>query len=104
MASYYKVVKGKVVASMVADSDYLNNEFLDTTPGTWLTSPRNGTEAFIDGTYDIDKDKFIDPQPFASWTLNSSDIWEAPKSRPGGNYVWDESKEDWILPADYPDA
>ena len=103
MADYYKIKKGSVVTSMVADSDYMNNEFIDTSPGTWLVSPRNGTTAIINGTYDSSKDKFIDPKPFASWTLNASDQWEAPKTRPGNNYVWDESKTDWILPADYPD-
>ncbi len=29
-------------------------------------------------TYDSSKDKFIAPQPFASWALDSDDDWQAP--------------------------
>ena len=32
--------------------------------------------------YDSTKDKFIAPQPYGSWTLNSDDDWEAPITRP----------------------
>ena len=49
--------------------------------------------AGIGFTYDATKDKFIRPQPFASWSLDSDDDWQAPISFPsdGKNYYWDES-------------
>ena len=31
-----------------------------------------------DYTYDTNKDKFITPQPFTSWSLDSNDDWQAP--------------------------
>jgi hypothetical protein len=32
--------------------------------------------------YDSTKDKFISPQPFASWSLDSNDDWQAPITYP----------------------
>jgi hypothetical protein len=70
--------------------------------GNYVQTSYNGTfrqtMAFVGGTYDATKDKFIAPQPFASWTLNSNSIWVAPLSKPsdafdnGGvnTYLWDE--------------
>jgi hypothetical protein len=54
--------------------------------------------AGIGDTYDAEKDVFISPQPYPSWTLNET-IWEAPKAMPteeGKHYYWDESKLDWV--------
>ena len=48
--------------------------------------------------YDSVKDAFYYPQPYASWTLNSSTcFWEAPVAYPsdGKNYDWDESSTSW---------
>jgi hypothetical protein len=38
------------------------------------------------------KNKFLDPQPHASWSLDGSDDWQAPVTYPddGKDYVWDE--------------
>ena len=33
-------------------------------------------------TYDAAKDKFISPQPFASWALDGNDDWQAPVTYP----------------------
>tara|TARA_R110000796_G_scaffold245725_1_gene370102 strand:- start:53 stop:427 length:375 start_codon:yes stop_codon:yes gene_type:complete len=46
-------------------------------------------------SYDVDKDKFIAPQPFASWALDSDDDWQAPITMPDDAsadkmYRWDE--------------
>jgi len=50
--------------------------------------------AGIGYTYDEDRDAFIAPQPFASWTLNESTcLWEAPIAYPtdGKDYTWNET-------------
>ena len=40
-------------------------------------------------------------KPFPSWILNDQLQWEAPNSRPGENYYWDEMLGEWIeIPAD----
>ena len=49
-------------------------------------------------SYDADKDKFIQPQPFPSWSLGENDDWKAP-SYPDDfldkSYVWDEDITNW---------
>jgi hypothetical protein len=46
-------------------------------------------------TYDAAKDKFICPQPHASWSLDGNDDWQAPITRPDDDgiriYIWDET-------------
>ena len=49
-------------------------------------------------TYDKDKDAFYEPQPYASWILNTTTcLWEAPTAYPsdGKIYAWDESSKSW---------
>ena len=38
--------------------------------------------AGIGQTYDSVKDKFIKPQPYPSWSLDSNDDWQPPVARP----------------------
>ena len=48
--------------------------------------------------YDKDKDAFIAPKPFASWTLNDTTcLWDAPTACPsdGKEYSWNESSKSW---------
>jgi hypothetical protein len=48
--------------------------------------------------YDAEKDAFIPPKPYASWTLNSETcLWQAPVSRPddGKTYIWNEDDNQW---------
>jgi hypothetical protein len=55
--------------------------------------------AGIGFTYDEERDAFIPPQPFPSWTLNEETfLWEAPVAYPseGLLYHWDEETTSWI--------
>ena len=48
--------------------------------------------------YDSNKDAFIPPQPYNSWTLNSTTcLWESPVDYPtdGNDYDWDEANNQW---------
>ena len=53
--------------------------------------------AGIGFTYDKAKDKFIAPQPYPSWALDSNDDWQPPTAKPddGKEYYWDEENKDW---------
>ena len=53
--------------------------------------------AGIGYTYDASKNKFIEPKPYTSWSLNSSDDWEAPTAYPddGKLYYWNETNTQW---------
>lgn len=49
-------------------------------------------------TYDSDRDAFIPPQPYASWTLNEDTcLWDAPTPMPtdGQMYTWNEETTSW---------
>ena len=49
--------------------------------------------------YDSTKDKFLSPQPWASWSLNSDDDWRAPVTYPTDTTdkktSWDEPNLRW---------
>ena len=47
-------------------------------------------------TYDAVKDQFVAPQPYASWSLDSNNDWQAPTPKPEGDYTWDEETLAWI--------
>jgi hypothetical protein len=54
--------------------------------GTWKQTSYNHNfrkqYAGIGFVYDSTKDKFLAPQPFASWSLDSNDDWKAPITHP----------------------
>jgi len=60
--------------------------------------------AGIGVTYDASKDKFILPQPYPSWSLNSNDDWAAPVTYPNSVEIssntvyvsWDEDNQKWL--------
>ena len=64
---------------------------------------RNGGTPFrknypgIGYSYDPDRDAFIPPKPFESWTLNEQTcLWEPPISYPDdGIYTWNEESQSW---------
>ena len=50
-------------------------------------------------TYDTDKDAFIAPQPYPSWTLVEATCqWEAPVAYPidDKKYTWNEDTTNWV--------
>lgn len=56
--------------------------------------------AGIGYTYDDQRDAFIPPQPFSSWTLNEDTcLWNAPVPVPtdGQLYQWDENTSSWVI-------
>ena len=108
MAHYAKVLDGKVTNVIVAEAEFFDT-FIDDSPGDWIQTSYNtygnqhrlgGTPlrknyASVGDTYDSTKDAFYKPQPYASWTLNSTSfIWEAPITYTSDTtraYYWDES-------------
>ena len=50
-------------------------------------------------TFDAAKNKFICPQPYASWSLDGNDDWQAPVTYPTDttdkNISWDEDGQKW---------
>ena len=61
-------------------------------------TPFRKNHAGIGYTYDEDKDAFIPPRPFTSWTLNDTTCqWDPPTAMPddGKLYEWNESTKAW---------
>jgi len=72
------------------------------TDGTWIQTSYNNNirknYASIGYTYDLARDAFIEPQPYASWTLDETTCrWEPPTPYPDDDnaYKWDESSTSW---------
>jgi len=71
--------------------------------GTWKqTSYNNNFRKQYAGkgyTFDAAKDKFISPQPHASWALDGNDDWQAPVTYPTDTedkvISWDEAGQKW---------
>ena len=55
-------------------------------------------------TFDSAKDKFISPQPYASWVLDGNDDWQAPVTYPTDTtdkfISWDEDGQKWTATDD----
>ena len=111
MAHYAKVNNGIVERVIVAEAEFFDT-FVDDSAGTWIQTSYNtyGGEHKLGGTplrknyagigftYDVEKDAFIPPQPYASWTLNETTCqWEAPVAYPndGNMYTWNETDQQW---------
>ena len=68
---------------------------------SWIAdTPERKGRAVIDGSYDQEKNVFVDIQPFSSCTFNySTGKWEPPVSFPDADpyakYNWNESNQTW---------
>ena len=53
--------------------------------------------AGIGYSYDVVKDQFVLPKPYASWTLDSNNDWQSPVSKPTeyGYWNWNEAEQKW---------
>ena len=120
MAHFAKVVNGVVEKVIVAEQSFIDN-FIDNSPGEWIQTSYNthggihyepnsqipredqsgalrynyAGEGYL---YDAEADAFYEPQPFPSWTLNTSTyMWEAPVAYPtdGKRYNWNEENTNW---------
>ena len=71
--------------------------------GTWKQTSYNNNfrkqYAGAGNVYDAAKNKFLHQQPFASWSLDANDDWQAPVTHPTDkeDYIisWDEAGQQW---------
>ena len=101
MTYFAKVVDGVVTNVIAADQDFIDN-LLEDTPSRWIETFKDSSKrknyAGIGFTYDMGRDAFIPPQPFASWTLDEDTCdWKPPVAYPsdGKFYSWNEDKKSW---------
>lgn len=111
MAHFAKIENGLVVQVVVAEEDFIQTGALGD-PAGWIQTSYNthggqhangGTPlrknyAGIGYTYDSERDAFIPPQPYPSWTLNDDTcLWDCPVAMPteGGPFTWNEANQTW---------
>ena len=118
MASFAKIgLNGKVIEvhsvvnEILHDSNGVEQEnigidFLTKLTGwsIWKQTSYNSNfrknHASIGYTYDEERDAFIPPKPYSSWTLNETTCrWEAPVAYPNDEqkYNWNETTTSWDL-------
>ena len=111
MAHFAKVNNGIVEQVIVAEPEFFDT-FVDSSPGQWIQTsynthggqhpegrPLRKNFAGIGYTYDSQRDAFIPPKPYASWTLNEETcLWESPVPYPddGEQYTWNEDTQEWV--------
>jgi hypothetical protein len=76
------------------------NVWTDGNPSNWIqTSYNHAFRKQFAGTgytYDSVNDVFINPQPYSSWTLDSSYDWQPPIEKPvGRSSTWNEETQSW---------
>lgn len=119
MSHYAKVLDGKVIQVIVAESEFFDT-FIDTSPGEYVQTSYNtrggihygqdgkpdggialrGNYAGVGDIYDRINDVFYRPQPYPSWTISAPDwTWTAPSPMPIDNnsYQWNETDKTWDL-------
>lgn len=112
MSHFAKVESGVVTQVIVAEQEFINSGAVGET-SRWIQTSYNtyagqhtlgGTPlrknyAGIGYTYDVSRDAFIPPSPFASWTLNEDTcLWAAPTPHPNDDkiYTWNEESLSWV--------
>jgi hypothetical protein len=112
MGHFAKVNNGVVEQVIVAEPEFFET-FVDSSPGEWIQTSynTNGGQHKLGGTplrknyagfgysYDTQRDAFIPPKPFNSWTLNEQTCqWDSPIPYPtdGKQYFWDENTQTWV--------
>jgi hypothetical protein len=108
MAHFAKVIDGIVTEVLVIEQDVIDTGLFGD-PALWVQTsynthggqhpegrPLRKNYAGIGYTYDAERDAFIAPQPFPSWTLNEDTcLWVSPVPMPddGKQYIWDEETQ-----------
>jgi len=97
----------EMLAADGSESEIMGIAFLIRWSGgysNWKQTSYNGkirkNYAGIGYTYDSQRDAFIPPQPFPSWTLNEDTcLWDAPTPYPTDDqrYYWDEETTSWVV-------
>ena len=95
---------------IVAEEDFIQTGALGDPAGWIQTSynthggqhpedrPLRKNYAGIGYAYDSQRDAFIPPQPYPSWTLNENTcLWDCPVAMPteGGPFTWNEGAQTW---------
>ena len=109
MAHFAKIENNIVIQVIVAEQDVIDSGlfgegWIQTSYNTHggqhpRDKPLRKNFAGVGYAYDNNRDAFIPPKPYASWTLNEDTcLWDAPVAMPTDDklYAWDETTTSWI--------
>jgi len=97
------VVSNDELLDSGAESEAKGIDFLESLYGhrNWRQTSYNATlrhnYAGVGYSYDAERDGFVPPQPYPSWSLDEQCRWVPPVPRPEGLYRWDESTLSWVV-------
>lgn len=104
MAHFAKIDNNNIVTEViVSEQNFINSGHVGDS-FSWVQCSYNsnfrGNYPAVGYTYDRTTDKFIPPQPFNSWVLNTDTYnWEPPTPKPissfPGEYTWNEETQTW---------
>jgi len=111
MSHFARIKNGTVIQVIVAEQDVIDsglfgspNAWVQTSYNTYAGEHRLGGTALrknyagVGYSYDSERDAFIPPQPYNSWTLDEETcLWEAPTPMPTDDkmYSWNEETVSW---------
>ena len=106
MSNYAKINSDSIVENIIVCSD----SEIQYQSGQYIKITQDTNPAQIGYGYVLDKNKFVSPQPYPSWTLNETSlVWESPVGIPENaeiskfgtvmGYRWDEENQEWVLVA-----
>jgi len=110
LSHFAKVENGLVTQVIVAEQDVIDSGifghgWVQTSYNTHGGQHANGgtplrkNYAGVGYTYDSERDAFIPPKPYPSWTMSEETcLWSAPIPMPTDDkrYQWDETTTSWI--------
>lgn len=117
MAHFAEIDENNIVLRVLVTDNSMPNEGFDWLEnrlgGTWIQTSYNTIEgehleggvplrknfAGVGYSYDPERDAFIPPKPYDSWSLNEEKcVWEPPVPQPddGKFYTWDEETVSWV--------
>jgi len=116
MAHFAELNESNIVTRVivVANAELLDNgteseskgiDFLESLYGhrNWKQTSYNATMrhnyAGVGCRYDAERDGFVAPQPYPSWSLNEHCQWVPPVPRPEWPCKWNESELAWVAVA-----
>jgi hypothetical protein len=115
---YFAKIENNIVSQIIVvdDSDCAGLNFPDSEiigkqhianiglTGDWFETSIDGLfrqrYAWIGGSYNSELNCFVNPQPYPSWTIDSTGKWNAPVEYPSGAgehdvYTWNEENLAW---------
>jgi hypothetical protein len=90
-----KIDDSQVVDLIIVDGNIDGDAFTSNLDGIWIQSPEAGPWAQLGGFWDDIREEFYVAQPYASWTLDSNNVWQPPTPKPEGSFAWNEVEQEW---------